>query len=1008
MRPLLFSLSRFIVVFLASSIVFFALVVLVGRIITPYFSHRTQLIENFASNLLHKPVQISQFAIVWQGWIPNLQGRNVIIWNDAAHTKPLIQIQQLEVGIDLVKTLLTGNIKFGEIKGTGMDLEVHQLSNNEFTFNGMNAINPAQNSVADAKEILAWLLSTETQLSLQKVNLNYFPLTGPKWPTAELDAILRNQFARHQLSMQLKFLEASASSLTLIADVTAAALQKSFIDMQGQIYLEGHKLLLDRWFQAFTKNYAMDNGNVDFKIWATWQRDHFTQSRLVFSNLKNAVLTIAKLGPITFAPFSANINWQVALDGNWEVDTLLHNFNISPWERFPGITGLNAYFHGNPISGSLLANSKNLELDFQKLFKTPLHFSNFSTELNWQRKENSIFIEIPHLLASNADAAINAQLSFSFPPDKKGSDMSLLAHIKAENPERIAYYLPRSIMGPVLEQWLNKAIVAGIGEGTAVVRGPIVKFPFDENEGVFSINAKVNNAELHYEAGWPNVKKINGEIIFLGRQMQILVTSAEIFGTPVKMIKAYIPLMKAHVQTVLYIAADTIKTRLEKGFAFLSATPLKQKIGSQLSGLILTGPLQLALQLTIPLESGKETLKVNGVGNIENAKARIPLHNIQIDNLNGQFSVTQTGLQAKNLTGLLWNKPIKIDIRSVPNTQLTINYAGIQTELSPQENGIRFAVNNNTARGTVFIPNNKEQAIEANFSSIYLSSASTEQNNWDLKDLKQIPKVNLNVDDISYGNIDFGELQLKIRPLLEGVAIRDLQAGNASYHLIANGVWHRRPYSLTNLIGQLDSPNLSGFLRSWGLPASITAEQAHIRFNLQWSGAPYDIGLDKLRGNVAFQASDGQIVDIGSSAEAKIGFGRLLTFLSLQSLGRRLQLDFRDLQAKGFDFTSLQGNFNLRNGNAYTHDVSIEGPVASITIVGRIGLAAKDYDLTITVVPHFTSSLPVIVGLAGGPIAGAVTWVANTILGSTVQKIAATSYHITGSWGKPEVVKTSS
>ncbi len=191
------------------------------------------------------------------------------------------------------------------------------------------------------------------------------------------------------------------------------------------------------------------------------------------------------------------------------------------------------------------------------------------------------------------------------------------------------------------------------------------------------------------------------------------------------------------------------------------------------------------------------------------------------------------------------------------------------------------------------------------------------------------------------------------------------------------------------------------------MPASITAEQAHIRFNLQWPGAPYEINTTRLRGNFSFKASNGQIVDIGSSAEAKVSFGRLLTFLSLQSLGRRLKLDFSDLKAKGFDFTELQGHFTLSNGNAFTRDVTIEGPVATIAMTGRIGLLAKDYDLTIKIVPHFTSSLPVIVGLAGGPIAGVITWVANAVLGSTVQKIAETTYHMTGSWGKPEVVKTS-
>ena len=253
--------------------------------------------------------------------------------------------------------------------------------------------------------------------------------------------------------------------------------------------------------------------------------------------------------------------------------------------------------------------------------------------------------------------------------------------------------------------------------------------------------------------------------------------------------------------------------------------------------------------------------------------------------------------------------------------------------------------------------------------------------------------------------MSFGAVQLKLSPMLGGVLVRELNAGDANYHLIASGAWHAD--HSTELRGQLDSANLSNFLRSWGLPASIIAEQAHMRFNLNWQGAPYQVSFTKLKGYFSFTASNGQIPDIGSSNEAKLNFGRLLTFLSIQSLTKRLQLDFSDLKTKGFDFTKLQGNFTLRNGNAITRDVTIEGPVASISIAGRIGMLNKDYDLVVKVVPHFTSSLPVIVGLAGGPVAGVVTWLANAVLGSTVQKIAETSYHITGSWSKPDVVKTS-
>ena len=1004
MKHLLFSLSRFCVVFLASSIVFFALVVVTAHLLTPYFSHRAQTVERFASDLLHKPVQIDQFSVAWQGLLPVLRGGQVTIWNDS-RTQPLLQVKQLDVGIDLFKTLLTGSIRLAHVKVRGLELIVHQTNDNQFIVSGMSSlVNQTENTTQGFNDVIGWLLA-QPSLSLQEMGLIYTPASGPKWPEMLLNARLENKQERHQLSAQLQFLEKQPANLTLMADMTGTlSVQQGLATLKGLVYVQGQSILLDRWLALLSKKYSLKNGMANFKVWADWQQDHFIQLRAVVDSTGNSLFQVEKQSPLSLMPFSANIAWALGDDGNWSVNTIVRNLGFLAWNKIPGIKGLNAYCHITPTSGNLIARSKNLEVDFMKLFKAPFHLDNLASELHWQRRGDETLIQVEKFDAANADVSVNGQMGLLIPANNKMSpQISLLAHVKTAQPSRIAYYLPQPLVGPQLVHWLNSAIVRGSGNGSVLLQGPIAEFPFDNNDGTFLIDTQIKNTELHYEAAWPNLQQVNGELIFSGRQMQLLVDSAQIFGTTLKGIKATIPLIKSHVQAVLHIAPTTINTRLENGLAFLQATPLAKEMG-KLSGILLNGPLTLALQFTIPLESGKQKLSIVGLGTVANATAKIPSHDIQIDNVKGQFSLSEAGVQAQNLLGLLWKKPITIGIRSTPSTQLSINYEGIQTLLSPDKKGWRFAVNNKTAQGSVLIPNDKTQAIAANFSSIHLNSASSPQSQWNLK---QIPKINLHADDVQYNDMDFGTLQLKLRPILAGVAIRELQAGNASYHLIASGAWHRQEKKLTELIGQLDSPDLSGFLRNLGLPASITAEQAHMRFNLRWPGAPYDVNLAQLHGNFSFSATKGQIVDVGSSAEAKISFGRLLTFLSIQSLGRRLQLDFSDLQGKGFDFTSLQGHFNLRGGNAYTQDVAIEGPVATIAITGRIGLRAKDYELTVKVVPHFTSSLPVIVGLAGGPIAGAITWVANAVLGSTVQKIAETSYRITGSWGKPEVVKTS-
>ena len=60
-------------------------------------------------------------------------------------------------------------------------------------------------------------------------------------------------------------------------------------------------------------------------------------------------------------------------------------------------------------------------------------------------------------------------------------------------------------------------------------------------------------------------------------------------------------------------------------------------------------------------------------------------------------------------------------------------------------------------------------------------------------------------------------------------------------------------------------------------------------------------------------------------------------------------MDFSDLTDKGLAFDTVRGDFDLRDGNAYTENLLVKGPAAEIGLIGRVGLKNKDYDQTAVV-----------------------------------------------------------
>jgi uncharacterized protein YhdP len=135
------------------------------------------------------------------------------------------------------------------------------------------------------------------------------------------------------------------------------------------------------------------------------------------------------------------------------------------------------------------------------------------------------------------------------------------------------------------------------------------------------------------------------------------------------------------------------------------------------------------------------------------------------------------------------------------------------------------------------------------------------------------------------------------------------------------------------------------------------------------------------------------------------GAGRLFGMLSLQTLPRRLFLDFSDVFSKGFGFDQIKGTFTIDEGNAYTKDLKLDGPAAKISIKGRVGLADQDYDQLVTVTPKVSESLPVIGALTSTPQIGAVILFFQKLFQPGIEEATKNQYTITGNWNDPKIKK---
>jgi hypothetical protein len=127
--------------------------------------------------------------------------------------------------------------------------------------------------------------------------------------------------------------------------------------------------------------------------------------------------------------------------------------------------------------------------------------------------------------------------------------------------------------------------------------------------------------------------------------------------------------------------------------------------------------------------------------------------------------------------------------------------------------------------------------------------------------------------------------------------------------------------------------------------------------------------------------------------------------LSLDSIVRKLKLDFKDVFSKGFFYNSMKGTMLIESGIAYTDNTEIDGVPGDLNLQGNVNLIDQTLDYSFDVYPKVTSSLPVIIGWMVNPISGIAALALDKVLEST-KVIAQLHFTITGTIADPVVTET--
>ena len=600
--------------------------------------------------------------------------------------------------------------------------------------------------------------------------------------------------------------------------------------------------------------------------------------------------------------------------------------------------------------------------------------------------------------------------------------------------------------------------VAGNGRLSLLLKIPMEHLDASQYKGSY----KINNGTIfaNPDISLPELAKLNGTLSFTENSLSAQNISTEVLGIPALFS------LKTGSDKVLHISANghindanikklssnTLTDSLQGSTDWTGEISIKKplvdmSVHSNLLGMAinLPAPFKKLANQEMTLSLDKKQLDANSdninISLADSISTKI-IRTLQAEKLTferGDIGVyvpailpTQAGLSLHGKLDYLnaddwvalFNKPNNTAAKTSP--PLLINKAELAVQkldlygrrlnaltvlAQPSATGLQLAINSQEITGDAEWKNAGNGKIIARLKSLTIPNSSEISNKDEVntkpdpkkdfrKQGREYPALDVIAENFQIGAKKLGSLELNAFESGDDWTIQKLKITNADSTLLAEGNWHNWTRSPnTNMKFLLNISNIGNTLKRFGQPDAVKGGDAEITGQLQWPGSPHEFDTTGLSGNLKLDANKGQFLKVDPSV------GRLLGLLSLQSLPRRLSLDFRDLFSDGFAFDKITATAKIDQGILRSDDFLMDGPAAEAKIKGETNLKTETQNLRVRIRPHISDSLS-LAAFAGGPITGVAAFVAQKLLKDPFNKIVQSEYVISGTWNKPVEVES--
>lgn len=387
--------------------------------------------------------------------------------------------------------------------------------------------------------------------------------------------------------------------------------------------------------------------------------------------LRDALTSISPRGDLTSASL------QLVDDNQgyrWHIEGRLENAYTESYGGVPRFENLNAHFMLDDQGGTVLIDSVDTSVHFDRLFDQKIFNRQLQGQVGWRfdRGSGELHVYSGAISSTNEYGAKGSSQFYLLTPISSGdfaSSFTLISGLKEGTADLWPQYLPVRGNESLIQWFEGSGIEGAVPEVGFIYRGYIRSG--SEYAKTVQLMGETANNVLKFAPEWPLLTEVDSRFVLSDRKFYL--------NSPHSKLNE-VALIDSNVEIEISEQSHLVSSALLIGdlndiFDLARETPARSGIGDSLDDLRFSGHAEVSFSLEQPiaLDVSKDDIYVSADTTLSNIDINIASLDLSVESIVGRLVYDDEGLRSSDISANFWGNELAASISTEPESGILVS-----------------------------------------------------------------------------------------------------------------------------------------------------------------------------------------------------------------------------------------------------------------------------------------------------------------------------------------------